>query len=47
VKRGEKFDQLPAAHLLAKHSFAMPILGVKVKGGLAQINPNQPASHPA
>jgi hypothetical protein len=41
VKRGKKFDQLLAAHLPAKNGFAVPILTVKVKRMLAQIDPNQ------
>jgi hypothetical protein len=41
VEGSEKLDQLLAAHLLAKHGFAVPVLAVKVKRMLAQIVPNQ------
>jgi hypothetical protein len=40
VKRGEKFGKLLAADLLAKHGFAVPVLAVKVKRMLAQIDSN-------
>jgi hypothetical protein len=41
LQRGEEFEQLLSAHLPAEHGFTVPILSVKVKGVLAQINPNQ------
>jgi len=41
LQSGEELDQLLATYLPAEHGFAMPILSVKVKRVLAQINSNQ------
>jgi hypothetical protein len=41
LQSSEGLDQLLATYLPVEHGFAMPILSVKVKRVLAQINPNE------